>query len=1483
MKKAALLLMLVMMLLIPAASGFEAVLPAAATPLEIVQSPETWQDAAPARADAELEAAMFADTPETAPEAPQPAAILAAQAEDVSVNVQPAADPSGSASFSASSYTAAATTSTLPVAGAVKYTKSLKFDGYNAYNTSFSYVAPVTGLYYFADLNTSNSSGIIIYDSTGKEIDYDLTIFTSFSLLTPLKAGYKYTIYMEVIGAKSLSYVMTTPLQLGTSAYTVKSNGNAYGWIQSFTFTVSNTDIYSFHLTTPANCEFTAVIFDQNYQAYYGFSNDRETYDFDIFPPGTYHMAIQFTNYSSKTDTYTLSMDAEGNTHMNNGVPVNTTLTAGDKLTTNAFQASVSGYYRFTCSRSDARLTLYDFDAEGFKVTNASSTTTLYFTAGDTVAIFIDTNGTAGAMTYTMTYLSPDPKLSNITVSAGTLSPAFASGTGSYTLPVDSVASKSVTITPVPAAPGATIRIDGVVQSSKTYTVTSATNQTVSISCTSPDGSNVQYYDVWLRALAQGSAVTSTGGSLSFDGHFLTANVGSSTTQLTVSPYVSDYATWKLYSDAGCSTPISGTTLSLSEGLNKAYLKVTSEDLRNSTVYPILVYRASDTAEPRILAYNSGYGEISDGTLLASSVRVKLFGKADLIPEATRNGEAVSWPADGVFGADGVYALKLTDGNGVSASFGFTIDKTAPAIAAKNPTGGAVGNGALVNQAVTVTVTDANPGVSSAKKNGASIAWPSDNTFGEDGAYTLSVADAVGNTSTFSFTVDRTAPTVSATCGGTLSNNAFVKGSVTVTVSDTHFSSKSVTKNGAALTWPSNGVFSTAAVYVVTAKDTLGNVRTFTFTIDKTAPTISAKTTAGKTVKNNKSANKDVVLSVSETNVASKTVTRDGAAYAWPANNTFTLEGKYVATVTDKSGNTVTFTFTIDKMPVLSVTTQTTGTALASGSYTNQAVRLSLTDAFLTSKTLKRAGRTITWPSDGLLTTDGAYSVSAKDKYGNSLSFSFTIDRTAPVVTAKTQSGKVIASGGATSESYLKLSITDLTKYTKSVTRDGISMSYPSNNTFKTEGVYVVTLKDSAGNVSVFTFAIDRTVPVINCQTSAGALARGAVTNRDVTVTVSDRTAVTKTLTRNGAAIAWPAGGVVSTDGAYTVTAKDSAGNTAASFSFTLDKTGPGVTAMSGGTSLAGGGASKNSVTVTVSGNASAPTATKNGASFAWPAGGVFSDEGLYVVSARDTLGNVTTFTFTIDKTAPVIGAENSDGTLEEAALSHSAVTVTVSGNASSVTATRDGVSCGYPADGVFAEEDGDYVVTAADAAGNQTVFSFTLDLPPAITAESGGLAVADDSHTAGPVALAVSGEAEKTLTKDGVEIDWADSLTEDGVYVITAEDASGNESSLGFTLDSTLPVLTAVLSADGVTPVLDASTVADGVTLSLVEANLDTLSITLDGAEYRKYPLLPEDEALLLWDGTLPIPLTENGVYVITVTDKAGNTVTLTFTLALE
>ena len=76
------------------------------------------------------------------------------------------------------------------------------------------------------------------------------------------------------------------------------------------------------------------------------------------------------------------------------------------------------------------------------------------------------------------------------------------------------------------------------------------------------------------------------------EGEIISAAVANDINSLTIKAEVSSKASWKLYSDKKCTKEIANNKLSLKEGVNTAYLKVTAENGKTSRVYTLKITRS---------------------------------------------------------------------------------------------------------------------------------------------------------------------------------------------------------------------------------------------------------------------------------------------------------------------------------------------------------------------------------------------------------------------------------------------------------------------------------------------------------------------------------------------------------------------------------------------------------------------------------------------------------------------------------------------------------------------------------------------------------------------------------------------------------------------------------------------------------------------------------------------------------------------------
>jgi len=217
-----------------------------------------------------------------------------------------------------------------------------------------------------------------------------------------------------------------------------------------------------------------------------------------------------------------------------------------------------------------------------------------------------------------------------------------------------------------------------------------------------------------------------------------------------------------------------------------------------------------------------------------------------------------------------------------------------------------------------------------------------------------------------------------------------------------------------------------------------------------------------------------------------------------------------------------------------------------------------------------------------------------------------------------------------------------------------------------TDGEYTVTLSD--------TITLDTAKPVVS------GVMIGEVYNSNRTITFNEGSA-----TLNGDS--YISGSDVTDEGNYTLIVTDEAGNVT-NIKFTIDKTAPAVSGVTEGSSYN----TDQSVTFNEG------TATMNGAPFA--SGTTVSAEGQYTLVVTDAAGNVTTVSFTIDKTSPVI-------TGLTAGINNYTSPLTIGFNEGVATLN------GKPfVTGTKITSSGNYTLVVTDEAGNQTSVTFTLNIP---------------------------------------------------------------------------------------------------------------------------------------------------------------------------
>ena len=338
--------------------------------------------------------------------------------------------------------------------------------------------------------------------------------------------------------------------------------------------------------------------------------------------------------------------------------------------------------------------------------------------------------------------------------------------------------------------------------------------------------------------------------------------------------------------------------------------------------------------------------------------------------------------------------------------------------------------------------------------------------------------------------------------------------------------------------------------------------------------------------------------------------------------------------------------------------------------YTNGSVAFTWTDEAIV--TLERGGERLEYKSGEKLTEDGAYTLTFENRDGYKKVYSFVIDTVAPEVTLSGARNH----GAVTSD--LKLSFTDESA-TAELFRNGKSLgAYESETVVSESGAYKIVVIDLANNKTEVDFTIDKFVDyAINVNDKGIA--------DSVTVTANED--VTAALTKDGETVEYTVGETITQAGEYVLTLTDDLDNSAQisftvvepfvtrfshnfddmpnfervvidgeekrlnygtlelfedgvyevcvvaggetyTFTVTVDGTAP-TLALVG---VENGGSTKKGVTLSEPSEDAEVKVFRNGTETAYELGGTLTKAGQYRVTVTDKCGNVTEYSFRIQK-----------------------------------------------------------------------------------------------------------------------------------------------------------------------------------------------------------------------------------------------------------
>ncbi len=462
---------------------------------------------------------------------------------------------------------------------------------------------------------------------------------TSFITVTPTLADPNATVQVNGTAVLSGKASHAIALSVGPNTITIVVTAQNGTTTKTYTITVTRIGASNANLTaigpsiTPLNPSFTSSMTNYTINA----PNTAATITVKPVtgdPNAT--IKVNGTSVTSGTVSQPIAL-AEGTT-----TPINLVVTAQDGATTKTYTITVTrapsidptlsnislnngtlvpafapGKTSYTAGvlNTVSNLKLTPTSTDGNATIKVNGTIVASGTASGAIALNVGTNiittvvtaqnGTT-TKTYTITVtraLSSDASLSNILLSAGTLSPVFAKTSTSYTVSVPNTTT-SITLTPTTTNGNATMKVNGTAVSSGTPSGQITLNvgqNTISILVSAQDGATTKTYTISVTRVpsinaslaSMSPSVTPLSPIFAPATTSYTLAVKNSITSMTVKPVTSDAnATIKVNG----ATVVSGTTsqaIALAVGSNNISVVVTAQDGTTTRTYTITVTRAA--------------------------------------------------------------------------------------------------------------------------------------------------------------------------------------------------------------------------------------------------------------------------------------------------------------------------------------------------------------------------------------------------------------------------------------------------------------------------------------------------------------------------------------------------------------------------------------------------------------------------------------------------------------------------------------------------------------------------------------------------------------------------------------------------------------------------------------------------------------------------------------------------------------------------
>ena len=437
---------------------------------------------------------------------------------------------------------------------------------------------------------------------------------------------------------------------------------------------------------------------------------------------------------------------------------------------------------------------------------------------------------------------------------------------------------------------------------------------------------------------------------------------------------------------------------------------------------------------------------------------------------------------------------------------------------------------------------------------------------------------------------------------------------------------------------------------------------TYRFTVDTTSPSVSLKA-GGSTISSGSYTNKAIAFSASDSYSSTKIYYRSPSASSYTyttassksVSATSANNGWWYFYATDGYQSSSTYSVYLDTVAPVGKVTNSSGTTISNGGYTNKPVKYSATDTGGVSYYQVKNPGSSSWSSytanTALSASTGWYTFRAVDKAGNiSSEYKVYYDATAPSGTL--YGGTTVKStGGYSNASYVKYVASDSHSGVANcyVRKPGSSsyVAYTSGTQLTAEGTYYFYCTDKSGNTSsTVSITLDRTAPTGTLYGGTATKTSGSYTNASyVKYTATDSTsginALYVKMPGSSYYTAYSSGTQLATEGTYSFYATDKAGNQSSVVTITLDTTKP-TGVLYGGTSVISSGDSTNASYVKFVpsdniGLANIYVKKPNTTTYAaYTSGTQLTAEGTYTFYATDKAGNTSAYyTVKVDRQIP--------------------------------------------------------------------------------------------------------------------------------------------------------------------------------------------------------------------------------------------------------